>query len=545
MPKNILIATLGDHPAVVTGMVKALRELEGIQIDTLHILHPEDPTRHIGAKGFFQIDDHLGELCNVHSEPLPFADANSYEASLQFLRALANILELYDNPDQYHVYLSLAGGRKNMSALMAVTTQFFPAVRGLYHLLDRREGRHDSVFPSIEEMEPWFSEEEIRRAMDPPLEHLNLIRIPYPGAFAQAHQLRKFLKDPTDAPPIPLSPEAEQFFRRIFDPKARGQLLEVWLSKTAYEQYQRWKKQGSHYAGEFLTCFKQMRNPYALKNKARGTFGEFHFYKRRRTRERPFYYTRPNPIHLYPQKPVEQVIICGLSVEQGNGQYDHPAEEWIQRDDRQPYKRLSELYPRERILLVPLGKSPMVVTQTYVLLQESEREGRPRIPIVAVIYPEQSPPIGNAVHMLRRQFKRCKVEFKAFPIKGIADVDSTEACEQYIRSLLSAIYDLRTEHFNLPIALSLSGGRKGMAALTLFAAQRAGIERLYHTLITDVELEERVEEETTLQKLEELPTDEARSQHLFLKAYEREREAFALFSIPVIPLIEEDVMAIK
>jgi len=31
MPQNILIATLGEHPAVVTGMVKALREIAGIK----------------------------------------------------------------------------------------------------------------------------------------------------------------------------------------------------------------------------------------------------------------------------------------------------------------------------------------------------------------------------------------------------------------------------------------------------------------------------------------------------------------------------------
>lgn len=41
MAQNILIAALGEHPAVVTGMVKALREFEDIWIDTLPVLHPQ------------------------------------------------------------------------------------------------------------------------------------------------------------------------------------------------------------------------------------------------------------------------------------------------------------------------------------------------------------------------------------------------------------------------------------------------------------------------------------------------------------------------
>ena len=534
MPQNILIATLGDHPAVITGMVKALRELERLEIDTLHVLYPQDTGKNIAQLGYPLIAEHLDGVCRVIPEPLPFADPNSYETSILFLQTLAGILKRYTDQRHYHIYLSLAGGRKNMSALMALVTQFFPAVKRLYHLLDRQEGKRNAAFPSIEEivlMEPAAQ----RRTLDPSLEQLNLIAIPYPGAFAQSSQLWQFLGSPDmDAvAPIPLTPDAEMFYRAISQPNRTTHLLQVWLSKTAYEQYRHWAEQGSHYVHEFLTCFKQMRDPVLLKNRMHGTFGDMHFFKRRRTRERPFYYTLPHPIHLYPKKRVEQVIICGLSVEQGNGQYDLPADELLKLNDRQPYKRLSELNTRDHVLLVPLGNSPMIATQTYTLLQESDAEGRPHIPTVAVLYPERSATIGNNVGLLRKQFEHRGVEFLHYPIKDLADVDSTAASRTYLNAILETIQKLRIKYPDRQIALSLSGGRKGMAALTLFAAQQAGIERVYHTLITDNRLERKISTETTYNELVKLPTEQAKASRLFLDDYGREN--FALFTIPIIP----------
>ena len=155
MAQNILIATLGDHPAVVTGMVKALREKKGVKmnIDVLHVLHPENSGKYIGREGFQLIAKHLKGTCEVTSEPLPFSDPRTKQESEIFLETLAGVLMRYQNQADYHVYLSLAGGRKNMSALMALATQFVPEVKGLYHLRDKREGSRNPTCPSIEEME--------------------------------------------------------------------------------------------------------------------------------------------------------------------------------------------------------------------------------------------------------------------------------------------------------------------------------------------------------------------------------------------------------
>jgi hypothetical protein len=59
-----------------------------------------------------------------------------------------------------------------------------------------------------------------------------------------------------------------------------------------------------------------------------------------------------------------------------------------------------------------------------------------------------------------------------------------------------------------------------MSALTLFAAQRAGIEQVYHTLITDPRLEDQIEHECGLEGLRKFsPAQQA--ERLFLEMYDR------------------------
>ena len=72
-----------------------------------------------------------------------------------------------------------------------------------------------------------------------------------------------------------------------------------------------------------------------------------------------------------------------------------------------------------------------------------------------------------------------------------------------------------------------------MAALTLFAAQQAGIKTVYHTLINDLSLEEQIEKETSQDALNSL-TRKKKAERLFLDCYDDSK--FELFRIPVIPL---------
>src|SRR5207249_10404537 len=110
-------------------------------------------------------------------------------------------------------------------------------------------------------------------------------------------------------------------------------------------------------ARKFAECFEQMRSADRL---ARGSSQHgyirgkifpdrpmlFHFYKRDRTVERPFYYTLPEGIHRYPHADVRQVVVCGLAVERGHGDdvYEPGKEELLELDAKD-----TEKYPLEQL----------------------------------------------------------------------------------------------------------------------------------------------------------------------------------------------------
>ena len=132
MAVNVLVAALGDHPSVITGAVRALREQEGIHIQRLYVLYSQDTEASRRLNGFDLVRKSLEMACDVQGVPLPFADANTSQRSVEFLHEAVQVLKPIDDPALYNVYLLLAAGRKNMAALLALVAQFFASVRGLY-----------------------------------------------------------------------------------------------------------------------------------------------------------------------------------------------------------------------------------------------------------------------------------------------------------------------------------------------------------------------------------------------------------------------------
>ena len=236
MGKNILVATLGESPIVVTSMVKALKEEAKVSIDQVDVIYPGDEGIDLG---YDIIADHLRKqgIC-VEQHLLPFPDTNSRETSMTFLQILSGLIEVHERAGN-HVYLSLAGGRKNMSALMAVTCQFFECIRGLYHILDRYEDDSNKRnFHSIEAL--WdFGEEERNKRLNSPVDALILVKIPYP-LLASSVVLRQYFSESQDQthPPthIEIEGEIDTFYREIFQ-KKKGELLDVWLSEKALKFY--------------------------------------------------------------------------------------------------------------------------------------------------------------------------------------------------------------------------------------------------------------------------------------------------------------------
>ena len=469
--------------------------------------------------GYEMVKEHLEDQCHVNQCILPFSDTNSRATSMKFLQILSGLIESHEYEED-QVYLSLAGGRKNMSALMAVTCQFFECVRGLYHILDKHEDNSNKRnFHSIEELFE-FEEAKQKQKLSPPAEDLILVEIPYPH-LSNGVVLRQYFNGIRSS--IEIEGELDEFYREIFQKqnreifqKQKTELLDVHLSKAAYDQF---KKLGSGFTRkQLMNCFRSMRHSQLLENRGKSLANaktDCTPFKMGNTAERPFYY-RTN----------SEVVVCEIALK--NTTYtdiaDGKREIWSKDHDK--FVNVNDLEDNS-ILIAPLGKSPMVVTQTFTLL--SKREGV-NIKKVVVVHPKNAE-IRNGVNLLREVFKRKRKEFISIEIQDIQDIASDDDCKTYLEKLISVIEAEATQ--STSIYLSLSGGRKGMTALTLFAAQQANIDAVYHTLITDIDLEKKIEEETMLTALQSLSRSK-KVQHLFLDAYDESK--FELFRVPVIPI---------
>ena len=527
MAKNVLIATLGESPIVVTSMVQALQTKKDMTIDQLHVIHPQ------GEKlidlGYDLLKEHLNGECIVTRSILPFPDVNSRETSIEFLRVLSDSIQTHEDAGD-SVYLSLAGGRKNMSALMAVTCQFFECVRGLYHVLDKYED--DPIKQNFHSIEALFDfEENIRgEKLSPPANELILVEIPYeqlPSGVALRQYLYETQPNPNISPSIEIDDELEAFGREIFQ-QQKTDVLDVYLSKEAYEFYQ---ANSGETAKRLMSYFRSMRNPQTLsvhKHDFKGdkTETDCICFKKDQTQLRLFYYQTNS-----------QIVVATITGHRSESEYKRiiNGQKQVYSKNHPPHIHLSKL-KENSVLIAPLGKTPMVVTQTFVLLSAIEGADIER---VIVIHPNNSE-IRNGVRLLQTAFKIKGIDRVIKPIKisSIQDVASSDDCSIYLERLTSVITEAREDNPDKNIHLSLSGGRKGMAALTLFAAQQANIEAVYHTLITDADLEEKIEKETTLVELQKL-TRSQQVQRLFLDDYDQSK--FELVRVPVIPISIESV----
>ena len=536
--RRVLVAPLGHHPVIVTAAVDALAR-RGVNIDIVHLLTPCDPAIQLGALW-------LGELLSAPPllRELPFQDANSERTSIYYLQALQEVLEEYEYGND-EVHLLLAGARKQMSALTAILAQFFaPTVKGLYHLLDRHEDdpRRHNLF-TIDELQQ-FNDTERRQKMHPPGDDILFFDVPFPH-FKDAGAVRRHLRNPDDSegPELATDPGVEEWYRRLFQHQVPVPPLEVWLSETAHAAFMDFFSKDGNTAENFRESFRQMQYLGALRssNGMHGTFSgqgrTFHFFKRRRTPWRPFYYTAPDPVHLGRGK-VERVVICGLSVEQGNGQYSPSKEALKDTADTTPRYRLADLPSRSAVLLAPLGKAPMVVTQAVELLRRRQEYGL-KIEHAELLYPGAHPGIRNLAQDLREAFRwRGGVTCGLRPITDMENVGSSEDCEQYLREAIQSIDRLRQEHSGLEVHLLLSGGRKVMAAMNLFAAQRTGLTKVWHTLLQGFDQERRIEE--AWRKARSKPE---RHKIWFLQDPRWGPDSFDLFPVPVWPLAPADPSA--
>jgi CRISPR-associated Csx14 family protein len=390
----------------------------------------------------------------------------------------------------------------------------------------------------------------------PDHEKVTLVPIPY-GEKQQAsqqfisrllHLADEQLDDLWDSDPK----EAEDLesLRPIYQNSTMGRIIplsSIKITKDAAKKYHKLRAQNAERARGFATCFKQMRYVTRLISGTHDTFHykgkdrslEFHFYKRIRTVERPFFFTEPQDVCVHPTGKVENLVIAELEIEV-NGNYKQGPE--ILKSLKFPLETVSfeKEFPQddigeESILLVPLGTSPMIATQLYTLLTDQNHI----IHKVVLIYPTHRLVLESA-RLVEDALQGKGVECQKVILSGYNDIDSTQACMAYQALVEQTIDDINMRYAQCRLEIAISGGRKGMAALTMFAAQRKGIRHVYHTLITDEHIDKTVSEQTTIDELKKISKTDKQTcnDRLFLDAYANDRAKFVVFKVPIVPVLK-------
>lgn len=543
--RHVLIASLGDSPVVVSAMYDLLTKKEGITIDQVIVLRPND--KDVGS-AYELLMEALPDKCWLWA--LPFEDANSWTNACLFLKELYRLLDTCQVRGDT-VYLSLAGGRKSMAALMAWIAPVFSCVEHLYHVIDPNEDH----FLSINDLYLNLSSADRKAAMHPDLESLIPVDIPFePGQQIDQQRISHLLAVTEDELERMQYEEAEtaSFMRDI---AYAGKILEARVTQRVLEQFHMLCQHDRDAARRVRECLERMRYTVELRNiqpdsfpykdkptkPAKTTGVDLHLFKSFGTPVQSVFYTCPKDIYIAAwDDEVEQVVICELEMGE-DGKYrglqeialspgfsSRPAE----RLEKLPYVPPSGAV--DSVLVVPLGKFPMVATQLYTLLKHQEGHN---IREVILVYPEMSTEIANGADLIERALQEeANVSCTHATVSGLKDIDSTDACRSYQATLEKVIDQVSETHKDCIIDLALSGGRKGMTAMTVFAAQKKLLPYIYHTLITDEQLSEAIDEQTTVEALNDLDlSSEERNDRLFLRAYESEGSdpRFILFKVPL------------
>ena len=539
--KNVLIASLGESPIVVSAMYDLLTKRKKLKIDRVIILTPEDDDV---RRAYKMVREALVGV-EVQCEQLPFKDADSWVHVCIFLQSLYKLLDTSQAKGE-GIYLSCAGGRKSMAALMAWVAPFFSCVQNLYYLIDKDK----KDFPLVEQIDPWLSPAKLERIMHPDLAHLTLVDIPFEKERQMSQKRLNRLIWASSEDLERMQYEEKETAMLLQAVTQGGKLLDVLVTKQVAEQFRVMCQQNPKDAIELKSNLEQMSIASKLQNasfdscKPPKLSVTLHFFQRFQTPQRFVFYTKPEDIDEGSEEAVAQVVVCAL--EEGvNNEYRKLKKIAASPDfSVEPKYRLDELPlipytdPAESVLIVPLGTLPMIATQLYTLLEYQERR---TIRAVYLVYPERAMEIENAARIVKRALQeRAGVSCISVQVPGLEDIDSKEACKRYQAILEEVIAEVRERYPDCKIDLALSGGRKGMTAMTISAAQGQHIHPVYHTLITDEQLGRDIDRETTVEALNDLSRKE-RNDRLFLQSYKDggSYARFVLFKVPVFSIEQE------
>jgi CRISPR-associated Csx14 family protein len=560
---NILIASLGESPAVISAMYDLLTEQEKLSIDRLVVLCPDGDDVKRAYKLVQRTLPELASEGRLMCKELRLKDACSWKDTCEFLKELYMLLRLHQEKGDT-VYLSLAGGRKSMSALMAWMVPFFPCVERLYHVIDKDEqtasGSH--FFLPVDDIDS-LPNDKFDYVMHPPAGKLRLVKIPFEQGWQLNQARRAELFSATTDDLAKKEYEDEQALLMVQAMVQPAEPLQVYVTEKVVRQFyalRQWDtaaaravKNGLISMGEAAVLLRELCDDaeqetllFQQRNSAKAK-KLLRFFNGIDASVRPVFYTDPGDIADYPDHPLIKAVVCALELVTMGGRY-RPLREVANEVDFSLKGTLDLEHllvspaSAESVLIVPLGKYPMVATQLYTLLRQ--REDR-TIREVVLIYPGLALTIDRGAKIVKEAlWDEDQIPCKLVWVKGeqkgqFDDIDSAEACNHFQQALEEVIDDVRDRYPLCKIDLALSGGRKGMTAMTIFAAQRKGISVVYHTIVNDDDLSEKIEEETTVAALQKTNLGKQRQrERLFLREYCPPDESypyssFALFRVPV------------
>jgi hypothetical protein len=487
-------------------------------LDKVRLLCPQDSAVQQSAA---EVENLLGVefSCDVQTEPLPFDDANSLLCAQQYLRALARILRDCERQGE-SVFLLLSGGRKNMSALTAAITPWFGCVKRLYHLLDRNEDdERKRVLYTAEELNG-MTDDQRRRCLFPDKSSLNLFEVPHPGFLPDMARRRTALEARGELPEATDHPAFNDFWARVLGDRLIEEVLQVWLSRRAADEYQGFDSDSRH---QWDRVFQRMTDPAYLSAREHGRFQNKQFSSRTDCKCLDL-----DSNHLRPFYHIDGPRLIVARATKHPGTYDQliDGSVGVRREDHPAFQPWPLSSSKPIVLVASLGKEPMVASQAAVLLQQLH--GR-KVADVELVYAGGHRSIPNLAKELKA-FEDNDFPCNLQPVEKIDDTNSTDKCQEYLGKVHDLVRGLQRSAPEDEIHFLLSGGRKTMAAMNLFAAQRAGLTKVWHTLVREPRRERRIEE-----AVREARSAPERHKIWFLQDPRFGADCFDIFPVPVSP----------
>ncbi|MGB9872938.1 MAG: CRISPR-associated protein Csx14 [Anaerolineae bacterium] len=197
MSQKLLIATLGTVPAVITEAIDLLDE-QGVRPDGVILFLTRDGEVQESLK---LLSQHLPAHDNITwIDPVyvaAYTDITDSESAVEFMREACRILKTYrDNGDR--LFVSIAGGRKAMSSLLALAVQFYGAER-LFHIWAPPWIEEEGEIAALR----WIPQEQLTEKLHPRLVNMpdsdrpRLVDLPFIGLFPLLGDILGALKGQT------------------------------------------------------------------------------------------------------------------------------------------------------------------------------------------------------------------------------------------------------------------------------------------------------------------------------------------------------------